>query len=243
MSSTVEEFTIYQISNAPLRTYPYPHIYVENVFPDDYYAALRQNWPEDSELMCLADSGRVSKGAYPDRYILPFTDIGVSRMAENRRPFWQAMRNWLMANHFLTSMIHRFGNYVQERFGDDITRCQFEADSLLVRDKTNYAIGPHTDAPHRLLSLLFYCPDDDRLKHLGTSIYAPLDPEFTCEGGPHYPHEKFKKIVSMDFKPNSLFAFVKTNRSFHGLGRIEDQQVARDMLLYDVRVFNLKNQN
>ena len=53
MSSAVEEQVIYQIANAPMCDYPYPHFYVENVFPADFYARLRANWPESSSLVAL----------------------------------------------------------------------------------------------------------------------------------------------------------------------------------------------
>jgi hypothetical protein len=137
----------------------------------------------------------------------------------------------------MTAVIDKFAPHVKARFGDDIYRCGFEADSLIVRDVTNFNIGPHTDAPHRLLSLLFYCPDDDALSHLGTSIYVPRDLEFTCDGGPHYPHRLFNRVKTMEYKPNTLFAFVKNDRSFHGVEPIGDPNVLRDILLYDVRVF------
>ena len=64
MSSTVEEHIVYKVANAPVREYPYAHIYVENIFPADFYTALRANWPDESALVCLGDTGRVTKGAY-----------------------------------------------------------------------------------------------------------------------------------------------------------------------------------
>jgi hypothetical protein len=36
----------------------------------------------------------------------------------------------------------------------------------------------------------------------------------------------------MPFKPNSAFAFLKTDNSFHG---VEPCSVTRDVLLYDIR--------
>jgi hypothetical protein len=97
-------------------------------------------------------------------------------------------------------------------------------------------LGPHTDAPHKLLSLLFYCPDDDRQKHLGTSVYLPIDPDFRCAGGPHYPHDRFTKVVTMEYRPNALFAFFKTDNSFHGVEPIREAHVLRDLMLYDIHV-------
>jgi hypothetical protein len=237
MSSAVEEHVLYQIANAPMREYPYAHIYVENVFPDDFYTALRANWPDPSALISLADTGRVPKGAYLERFIMPFKPAEIEKLPPERRAFWTQFAEWFIAQRFLTAMIDRFEPYVKERFGDDIYRCDFAADSLLVRDLTNFSIGPHTDAPHRLLSMLFYCPDNDALKHLGTSIYVPCDPHFRCAGGPHYPHASFRKVITMEYRPNSLFAFIKNDRSFHGVEPISDENVRRDILLYDIRVF------
>jgi hypothetical protein len=237
MSSAVEEHVLYQIANAPIREYPYAHIYVENVFPKEFYEALRANWPDASSLVSLADTGRVPKDAYPERFVMPFTPTEVEKLSEARRPFWQSFADWLLTQRFLTAMIDKFQPYVKSRLGDDIYRCGFEVDSLIVRDITNYNIGPHTDAPHRLLSMLFYCPDDESLSHLGTSIYVPNDPAFVCAGGPHYPHNMFQKVRTMEYKPNSLFAFIKSDRSFHGVDPIGDADVLRDILLYDVRVF------
>jgi hypothetical protein len=243
MSSAVEEYVLYQIANAPMREYPYAHIYVENVFPDDFYAALRANWPDPSALISLADTGRVPKGAYPERFVLPFTPAGIDKLTPDRRAFWTEFASWLHTERFLTAMIDKFELYVKQRFGDLFHhRYSFEVDALVVRDLTNYSIGPHTDAPHRLLSMLFYCPDDDTRKHLGTSIYVPRDPAFRCQGGPHYPHQQFQKVKTMEYKPNSLFAFIKNDHSFHGVEAIGDQNVQRDVMLYDIRAIEPKHE-
>jgi hypothetical protein len=236
MSSSAEEHVLYQVANAPVREYPYAHIYVENVFPEDFYAELRANWPEASSFVSLADTGRVSKGAYRERFVMPFTPEEIDKLNETRRPFWNDFGSWLITQRFLTAMIDKFEPYAKERFGDDLYQCGFSADALIVRDVTNFKLGPHTDAPHRLLSMLFYCPDDDALKRHGTSIYVPRDPAFRCKGGPHYPHANFQKVRTMEYKPNSLFAFIKNDRSFHGVEPIGEQDVLRDILLYDIRV-------
>jgi hypothetical protein len=236
MSSAVEEHVIYQITNAPMREYPYPHIYVENVFPDDFYSALRINWPDSSALVSIGDTGRVSKGKYAERFILPFSPLGIDKLPEDRRSFWVEFGDWFLDSRFLIAMIGKFDRYVKERFGGEVGRYGFKTDALVVRDHTNYKIGPHTDAPHRLLSMLFYCPDDGSRKHLGTSIYAPLDPAFRCKGGAHHPRKHFQKVMTMEYKPNSMFAFFKTDHSFHGVDPINDESVLRDLLLYDIRV-------
>ena len=56
MTTLVEEHVLYRIFNAPVREYPYPHIYVEDVFPDDFYSELRANWPDSSAFKPLAET-------------------------------------------------------------------------------------------------------------------------------------------------------------------------------------------
>ena len=107
-------------------------------------------------------------------------------------------------------------------------------EALLVQDITNYKLGPHTDTPHKVITLLFYLPKDTSQSHMGTSIYVPKEPTFRCPGGPHYPHEGFERLWSMPFLPNSLFAFFKTDNSFHGVEPVRDEGCRRWLLLYDL---------
>ena len=227
---------LYQIANAQMREYPYAHLCVDEVFPEAFYRQMRENWPLTSSLVSLADTGRVSKGSYPERFILPFTPEDVRKLDDRRQEFWLGFGSWLFDDRFMLAIIAKFEPYIRARFGAGVVRNRYDAKGLIVRDTTNYAIGPHTDAPHRLLSMLFYCPDDDSRAHLGTSIYVPNDPAFRCAGGPHYRHELFRKVKTMEYRRNSLFAFIKNDFSFHGVDPIGEQAVGRDVLLYDIRV-------
>lgn len=225
------------IERAPMRTFPFPHVYVESVFPDDYYAELRRNWPSASRFVTLESTGRVPEGAYPERFIMPLTKDKVNALSGEGRAFWSDFSQWsLESSRFLTAAMDKFEPYVRQRFGDALESLNFSHEVLVVRDHSNYRLGPHTDSPRKVLSLLFYCPDDDRYSHLGTSMYTPIDPAFRCEGGPHHAFEHFEKVATMDYRPNTLFAFVKTDASFHGVDPIRDADVLRDLILYDIRV-------
>jgi hypothetical protein len=236
MPESAEEHVIYRIANAPVRTYPFPHIYVESVFPAEYYDALRRHWPDASQLVSLESTGRVTKGAYPERFVMPLRGEELQSLPPEGRAFWQELAAWMLASdRFLSAVVEKFAPYARDRLGDDLEGLEFSHEVLVLRDHTNYNLGPHTDSPHHLVSLLFYCPDDDAHSHLGTSIYTPIDPAFRCEGGPHYPHERFRKVATMEYRPNALFAFLKTDNSFHGVDPIRDADVLRDLILYDIQ--------
>jgi hypothetical protein len=235
MSSDVDLHVVYQIANAPIREFPYPHILVRDVFPADYYRELRANLPEESALKTLAALGRVKGSDYPARLAMPLTRESVGTFPGPQRAFWEAVGNWILTGGFREVMIAKFAPYLQRRLGD-LSKVDLNDEVLIVRDRTTYSLGPHTDAPRKVLSFLFYLPPDDSKPHLGTSIYLPLDPKFRCEGGPHYHFRKFRRILTMPYVPNTLFAFVKTANSFHGVEPIDEPDVRRDLMLYDIKL-------
>jgi hypothetical protein len=238
MSFDAESHVLYRIANAPLLRHPFPHFYVTDVFPADFYAELRARLPEIATYKRLDETGTVAKGAYKERFVCSLSDLEEEEFAAGQGNFWAALNSWLSADAFAQALIAKFRRGVDERFGAGVEP-RFETDSRLVRDFTNYAITPHTDMPRKLVSLLFYLPGDERMRHLGTSIYVPKDASRRCEGAAHHPFEGFHKAATMPFLPNSLFAFFKTDRAFHGVDQIADPGVARDLLLYNIYVTKL----
>jgi FkbM family methyltransferase len=99
-------------------------------------------------------------------------------------------------------------------------------ETLLIRDKAGYKIGPHTDSPKRSLSMIVYLDDGE-----GTSLYTPNDPKFKCMKGTHYPFDNFTRAKTVSGK-NTAFVFAKSDISFHG---VEPTTKDRQVLLYDVR--------
>jgi hypothetical protein len=243
MSSVETELEVlYKIGNATVREYPYPHIYVPDVFPAGFYRELLGNLPPQAALKNLGELGRVTAGnAYPERGVLPLTAQNLDALEAPQRDFWTRMRQWLLGRRFGDTMIGKFAPYLAQRFGD-LRNLRFDHEALIVRDRTSYALGPHTDSPSKVLSFLFYLPPDAAKSHLGTSIYVPRDPAFLCQGGPHYDYDKFQRMLTMPYVPNALFAFMKTPSSFHGVEPIEEPGVQRDLLLYDLRVVQPQGQ-
>ena len=239
MTTNVEQHVVERIAAAPVMARPYPHFYVENIFPDDFYAALRDNLPADEAYLPLGETGRVTKGAYMERFVLAMNKRGIAGLPEHGRPFWRDFTSWFMDGPMLTALCSKFVGAAKSRFGENCEKIALSPEILMVRDRTKYAIGPHTDSPQRFLSALFYCPKDNSMEHLGTSIYEPLDRSFRCWGGPHYGFDKFANVGTMPFRRNSLFCFVKTDNSFHGVEPIADEAIERDLILYNLRVVDL----
>ncbi len=239
MSSDVELQLLYKIANAPINPFPFPHIYVRDIFPPAYYQALREHLPPSQALKTLTSLKRKrGAGVHPDsRLVLPLEPDHLAALPEPYRGYWSQTASWLIEGQFGKMVLPKFGQYLEMRFGGS-RNMQFYNDALVVQDSTTYTLGPHTDNPGKVISFLFYLPADESMAHLGTSIYLPKDSEFRCVGGPHYPFANFRRVATMPYVPNALFAFLKTPNSFHGVEPITDSHVKRDLLLYDIRVAN-----
>lgn len=207
----------YRIRNCIPAAWPFPHFYIENAFPTAFYLQLINNLPS-------LEGYREGAGKYNGR---KFADQALI-----------AELDFLKSEEMIRSVVHAFMPSFQRRFPDG--KFTPQQDIRLILDSENYAIGPHTDAPWKIVSLLFYLPPDTSMEQHGTSIYLPNDPNFRCPGGPHHKFDNFTKIVTAPFRPNTLFGFFKTDQSFHGVEPIM-QPCRRDVLLWNLYDASLRN--
>jgi hypothetical protein len=220
---------------------PFPYAVIDGILPDDYYAEALEQFPTPESLRPIGESGRVPSTLYRERHVVLFTDEDFRRMSASQQAFWREFADWMYSDLFLNAFVTKFQAALEprlERILDADAVLRARGDALLVNDMTNYAIGPHTDAPHRLVTFLFYLPRDDSMRELGTSVYRPKDPNFVCWGGPHHPFEKFEHVNTVEYLPNRLLTFPKTERSFHGVGQITRQDVNRPLLINNIRLLN-----
>ena len=222
----------YKIGNKEILNFPFPHMFIENIFPTDFYQKIQDNLPSP-DLLEVINKKRSVIG-YDERFVLTFDNKSLNTLDDKKRVFWTDFRDRISSGNFKNFMLSRFLPYISQRF-ENINQVKFYDELLLVHDVMNYKLGPHTDAKRKVITFLFYLPKDDLLKDLGTSIYMPKDFNFKCEGGPHHNREDFEKIITMPFLPNSLFCFIKTNNSFHGVEEIKSDE-KRWLLLYDIYV-------
>jgi hypothetical protein len=216
MKFDIEQHVNYALLNADIAKWPFPHFYVTNVFPKEYYegiqAFLCSMRSEDYSDTTNAGTGRYGNRAFAHDSVISGLEF-------------------MKSKDFLRTVLTIFESEVKEAFPDG--KIAVNRDIRLIRDSKEYKIGPHTDAKWKLVSLLFYLPPNDEYRDFGTSLFVPKDRDFVCEGGPHYPFEGFHKVVTAPFMPNTCLGFWKTNRSFHGVEPILID-IQRNVLLYNI---------
>lgn len=231
---------MYQIANAPLRQFPCPHIYVEDVFPAEFYAELQRNMVPDDGYQRLVDTGRVGGGYSPARLALFHDQLENPAIAPAAQDFWMSLFKAFVDREFAGLWLQIFGDAIrahvsETRAANGAEQLPMGAEMFLMRDLTSYSLGPHTDSPAKVVSVLFYLPPEGTSPSLGTSLYLPKDRAFLCAGGPHHSFDRFDRVITLPYRPNALLAFPKTRRSFHGVEPVTGDQ-RRDLLLYDIKL-------
>lgn len=208
MNAEVLDHVTYRIANAQVKQYPFPHFFVEDVFPWEYYHELVESLPAQEHYEERGNyNGRKFSEPNPERFDL------------------------LRSDQFINTIGYVFREGFKKRFaGKELS---IRTDTRLILDGENYSIGPHTDASWKIVSLLFYVPRDSSLFGLGTSIFVPKDKSKRCAGGPHYKFEEFNKVYTAPFWPNTCFGFFKTDYSWHGVEPITIP-CRRDILLWNL---------
>ena len=144
----------------------------------------------------------------------------------------------MVGNELMMELFQKFESYLHLHpiLKDKQDNIQLYSDAKLAYDLTNYSIGPHTDHPSRLLSFIYYMPEDDDKEQYGTSFYVPKDPNFTCPGGPHHHRSLFDSVYTAPYRKNSMIVFLKTANSFHGVDPIREKRLLRRSIQYVARI-------
>jgi hypothetical protein len=212
---------------------PYPHFYLDNIFPDEYYRALLRNLPSSESYKNLYEVTTLKLDHFRHRDQRDMNDGWTGALPSEQKGFWDSFDSWFLGDEMAQAVLQTFPDQMNARFGAQWPAISVE--SQLIRHRPGYFLGPHSDLHTKLVVLLIYLAPDDSTSHLGTSLYRPKDPAFTCPDSTHYQFEDFIKVKTAPYKPNSLLAFFRSDVSFHGLeplGRNDVQHSGRDLIQY-----------
>lgn len=179
-----------RLHDAEVKPLPFPHVYVTRCFPVEYYDEILENLPEDT--------------AYQDR---TYENRAMVSTKDLQTLFWKDLSEWMTSYESIGAVMDMF----------NITERNIAVDVRLVRDKTGYAIKPHTDVRRKLISLLFYLPESVSDADAGTSIMVPKNRDFTSDGNARYDFENFLIVKTAPFMPNTMLGFPRSDISFHGV--------------------------
>jgi hypothetical protein len=213
---------------------PYPHYYLQNVLPEDYYRALLANLPESEVYENLYEVTTLKLDHFRHRDQRDLTRGWTASLPGGRRAFWDGFHDWFLSPALAQAVLQSFAAELQPRIGGPEAWPPVSVESQLIRHRAGYFLGPHSDANTKLVVFLLYLAPDDSAPHLGTSLFRPKAAGFGCPDSKHYPFEDFIRVKTAPYKPNSLLAFVRSDQSFHGVQPLVDADGPRDLIQYVV---------
>ncbi len=231
--SGAESYAGAQVAKAPLLTEPFEHCIVDDVLPAEVFDAIHENWPSDDILKSLPELGR-TKG-YQERFVMLMQQEFLDQLPEHQRDVWLAVMRVVMGQDVVLALVEKFRNILVPRIAHLPKDINLNPEMLVVSDRTDYAIGPHTDTKFRFISLLYYLSRDPEYASYGTGLYVPKDPRHEFPHNAHVNFEMFNRHTLVDYKPNRLLAFPRSDKSFHGVEPVPVENCDRRLIIVNVK--------
>lgn len=222
-----------KIAAAELEMFPFPHLVIENFFPESVYRSVleynlfQQNagrpWMSKT-MMAL----KKSSTPYDHRMQINFHKAEQDYDASpDARAFWDTVRQTFLKDDWFTRLVYtKFPTYFDLRFGEIAENGelwgQVRKELFLQRHEPNYNIGPHTDIATRIFTCIFSFADRPGYEEYGTQLLKHADPLARCWGDAHYGFEDFSIARTAEYRPNNFLLFFKTRQSFHAVKTIPE---------------------
>ena len=204
---------IERIKTATLHVQPDLNIYIEDVFPPDVYAEMLFRLPPTEKYAFINHPDAVKSDGTITRKLLTLSDQSLQMLDPKDRPFWRMMNKIWTSVELQKALVDKFQERIRDIYGEVFP--SFANVPIFYRDYPGYKIGVHTDAPFKVITMQFYLPKDETQVHLGTSFHQRQD------GG-------FPVLKTNLFKPNSAYAFVRSEQSWHSVKEISQNETTRD---------------
>jgi hypothetical protein len=229
------KYLIDRLKTAELIADPYPHYRLDRVFPEAFYQSLLRHLPDESAYQNLLKITTLKLDHFQFRDQRDLADGWTASLPDELRRFWDDFNAWFLGPELAQAVLDSFAGPMRARFGERGAWPDVSVETQLIRHRAGFFLGPHTDLSTKLVVLLIYLPPDDNHQRLGTSLYRPKKSGFTCPDSSHYPFDEFMNVKTAPYRRNSLLAFERSDRSFHGVEPLLAGDVAtcnRDLIQY-----------
>ncbi len=221
------QHAIRRITETPAQTRPYPHFWIEGIFPDDVYDDIVRAFPEQE----LFDGYETNEFHRLSMHLL---SKDIERFPQHAQQLWLAVRDVMASQELKEAIFRKLAAGFSHRFGvaeEKVNEIVAYPRPMLYSETSGYRIKPHPDTRRKLATVQFAITEGTDQSDLGTSMYKlsamPTDLIQEPRG--------FREVGRRPFVRNSVFAFSVVNtltmRSWHGREALpEDCGVRRTIL-------------
>ncbi len=217
----LRDFVVAAVDRAPAYETPFYHLVLNDVFPQDIYAAMLEQMPAATDYRPMHGRSKghdLADGTHTRVKIDLFPEY-IRHLEPEKRAVWTFVGRALCSAPVRDAFARRLAPMLERRFGRDYAKVGMFPIPVLTRDIPGYLITPHTDTRWKGITVQLYLPRDHSTTHIGTIFHRKL-----ADGT--LPKEK-----QMTFAPNSGYAFAVGTDTWHSADRIGDEVKTRDSIL------------
>jgi hypothetical protein len=160
------------VERAALRTEPFDHIYLENLFDPGSYAELLAAMPDRRLYHELGHADAMRADGTSTRIRLYLYPELMRRLPESQRAVWHQVAKALCSAELQDAFKRKFQRALEQRFMKPVEQLRLYPVPILLRDQPGYRIGIHSDAASKAITVQFYLPADTSQGDIGTIFHA-----------------------------------------------------------------------
>jgi len=214
-----------RVESSALETTPFDHVYLEDLFPPEYYRRLLDHLPETRRYRELRHREAMQTDGHSARRKFYLFPEHIMWLPAGQRAFWRELSRVLRSRALQEAFKSKFRAALERRFGRSIDRLSFYPVPMLIRDLRGYRIGIHGDGHRKAITVQFYLPRDESQAQLGTVFHEGRNGEAA------------KRTKKLAFRPATGYAFpVVRHRSWHSVPQTGDASGERNSLMLTYHV-------
>jgi len=209
---------------------PFRHLVIENFLHPDLYRAL--DALDLGDRLPARHATRPTHSSETLRFaIRVHPSVDWSTFAGTPLPaLWATLTN----AHVQNALIKAFAAEIVKRHGRQQLRVSHAFE--IIEDRSGYALPPHTDTYHKLVTALIYLPEPGADEGLGTSIYTLADearlPDRYSDNT-RFDRSLFSIARTIPYRPNTALIFAPGRNTFHGVEPV-DAGISRRLIQFQI---------
>jgi len=209
------------VKRARLVETPFLHLEMENIFPDDIYAAMVATMPESADFRPMSARRNTTKrqDGTSTRFKIDLFPEQIWHLPAEKRKVWGPVGRALCSDQLRAAFVERLTPGIEQRLGPGFSPVGFFPIPILTRDISGYAIQTHTDTHRKAITVQIYLPRDERIAHVGTVFH-----ERNADGS-------MRRAKQLRFSPNTGYAFAPWDDTWHSVDPVGPEVDTRDSIL------------
>ncbi len=199
---------------------PFHHLELAGIFPADTYAAMLEAMPVKEDYRQM--SGRTKSTRTADggtRTKLDLFPEYIRHLPQEKKLVWRVVGQALCSEPVREAFKRRLGPSLERRFGSGYRKVGLYPIPILTRDVAGYQIGVHPDTHWKGMTVQLYLPRDRSVEHVGTVFHRRTG------------EKSFERVSQMSFSPNTGYAFVVDQDTYHSVDTVGPEVRTRDSIL------------